>query len=145
MLEKIVHEAEEKMKKAVEFTRQELAKLRTGKATLALLDDIRIEMVKVKRLIEDEQAAGIQESSPFSVGGAQPEAQVITTGNPWISCVILNDGPNTVLYGINEGATLQPIFKSEHVIIDLRRHGIQKVNLSVAAGSSASGRITGLR
>jgi ribosome recycling factor len=43
MLEKIVHEAEEKMKKAVEFTRQELAKLRTGKATLALLDDIRID------------------------------------------------------------------------------------------------------
>ncbi|MGC8594884.1 MAG: ribosome recycling factor [Candidatus Kryptoniota bacterium] len=43
MLEKIVREAEEKMKKAVEFTRQEIAKLRTGKATLALLDDIRVE------------------------------------------------------------------------------------------------------
>lgn len=43
MLEKIVREADDKMKKAVEFTRQELAKLRTGKATLALLDDIRVE------------------------------------------------------------------------------------------------------
>ncbi|HEY9166254.1 MAG TPA: ribosome recycling factor [Candidatus Kryptonia bacterium] len=43
MLDKIIHESEDKMKKAVEFTRQELAKLRSGKATVALLDDIRID------------------------------------------------------------------------------------------------------
>jgi ribosome recycling factor len=43
MLEKIIHEADDKMKKAVEFTRQELSKLRSGKATAALLDDVRID------------------------------------------------------------------------------------------------------
>ncbi|HUI29313.1 MAG TPA: ribosome recycling factor [Candidatus Acidoferrales bacterium] len=43
MLEKIIHETDEKMKKAVEFTRQELSKLRSGKATAALLDDVKIE------------------------------------------------------------------------------------------------------
>ncbi len=43
MLEKIIHETEDKMKKGVEFTRQELTKLRSGKATVALLDDVRID------------------------------------------------------------------------------------------------------
>ncbi|OYV86476.1 MAG: ribosome recycling factor, partial [Ignavibacteriae bacterium 37-53-5] len=42
MLDKIIHETEDKMKKAVDFTRQELTKLRSGKATAAILDDIRI-------------------------------------------------------------------------------------------------------
>ncbi len=43
MLDKIIHETDDKMKKAVEFTRQELAKLRSGKATVALLDDIKVD------------------------------------------------------------------------------------------------------
>ncbi len=43
MLEKIIHETEDKMKKAVEFSRQELSKLRSGKATVALLDDVKID------------------------------------------------------------------------------------------------------
>ncbi|MCL5267734.1 MAG: ribosome recycling factor [Bacteroidetes bacterium] len=43
MLDKIIHETEDKMKKAVEFTRQELTKLRSGKATVALLDDIKVD------------------------------------------------------------------------------------------------------
>ncbi len=43
MVEKIIQEAEEKMKKATEFTRQELSKLRSGKATVAILDDIKVD------------------------------------------------------------------------------------------------------
>lgn len=43
MLEKIIQETEEKMKKAVDFTRQELSKLRSGKATVAILDDIKVD------------------------------------------------------------------------------------------------------
>lgn len=43
MLDKIIRESEEKMKKATEFTRQELSKLRSGKATVAILDDIKVD------------------------------------------------------------------------------------------------------
>jgi len=43
MVKTILKEAEDKMKKAVEVVRQELVKLRTGKATTALLDGIRVD------------------------------------------------------------------------------------------------------
>src|SRR5512134_2796960 len=40
---KILADAEERMKKAVESTRRELAGIRTGKATPSLLDTVRVE------------------------------------------------------------------------------------------------------
>lgn len=43
MLNKTITEAEERMKKALEATRRELAKIRTSKATPALLDTVRVE------------------------------------------------------------------------------------------------------
>src|SRR5204862_4072808 len=43
MAHKIVLDAEERMKKILEATRRELAGIRTGKATPALLDLIRVE------------------------------------------------------------------------------------------------------
>ena len=43
MLEKIYAEAEEKMKKAVEAINNELAGIRTGKATPKILDGIKVE------------------------------------------------------------------------------------------------------
>ncbi len=43
MVNKVLKETEEKMKKSVEFVRQEFAKIRTGKATTALLDGIKAE------------------------------------------------------------------------------------------------------
>jgi ribosome recycling factor len=43
MINKVLKEAEEKMKKSVEVVRQEFAKIRTGKATTALLDGIKAE------------------------------------------------------------------------------------------------------
>lgn len=43
MVNKVLKESEEKMKKSVEFVRQEFAKIRTGKATTALLDGIKAE------------------------------------------------------------------------------------------------------
>lgn len=39
----ILKDAEERMKKSVEITRQELARIRTGKATTALLDGIKVD------------------------------------------------------------------------------------------------------
>ncbi len=43
MINKILKETEDKMKKSVEFVRQEFAKIRTGKATTALLDGVKAE------------------------------------------------------------------------------------------------------
>ncbi len=43
MTQKILAAAEERMKKSVEFVRHELAGVRTGKATPALLDGVRVE------------------------------------------------------------------------------------------------------
>ena len=43
MINKVYKDAEDRMKKAVEVVRQEFAKIRTGKATTALLDGIKVE------------------------------------------------------------------------------------------------------
>lgn len=43
MIKDIIKQTEEKMHKAVEVVRQELVKIRTGKATTALLDGVRVE------------------------------------------------------------------------------------------------------
>src|SRR5262249_5007517 len=43
MISKIVTDAEERMKKTVEATRRELASIRSGKASPALLDTVRVE------------------------------------------------------------------------------------------------------
>ena len=43
MVKKILKETEDKMHKAVEVVRQELIKIRTGKATTALLDGIKVD------------------------------------------------------------------------------------------------------
>lgn len=43
MVKSILKEAEDRMKKAVEVVRQEFSKIRTGKATTALLDGIKVE------------------------------------------------------------------------------------------------------
>jgi len=75
MLDKIVHETEDKMKKAVEFTRQELSKLRTGKATVALLDDIRIDYYGQKLPIA--QAATV----------SAPDVHLVTV-QPWDKSVL---------------------------------------------------------
>lgn len=43
MVHKIVHDADERMKKVIEATRRELSGIRTSKATPALLDTVRVE------------------------------------------------------------------------------------------------------
>ena len=43
MSKQILHDAEARMKKAVEIVRDEFARIRTGKATTALLDGIRVD------------------------------------------------------------------------------------------------------
>ncbi len=75
MLDKIIHETDDKMKKAVEFTRQELSKLRSGKATVAILDDIKIDYYGQKLPIA--QAASVN----------APDAHLITI-QPWDKSII---------------------------------------------------------
>src|SRR5881409_3191820 len=43
MVNRMITDAEERMKRAVEATRRELATIRTGKASPALLDTVRVE------------------------------------------------------------------------------------------------------
>ncbi len=75
MLDKIVRETDEKMKKAVEFARQELVKLRSGKATVAILDDIKVDYYGQKTPLG--QTASI----------STPDANLITV-QPWDKSVL---------------------------------------------------------
>ncbi len=75
MLDKIVHEAEDKMKKAVEFTRQELSKLRSGKATAALLDDVKVDYYGQKMPIAQVGTV------------STPDAHLITV-QPWDKSIL---------------------------------------------------------
>jgi ribosome recycling factor len=75
MLEKIIRETEDKMKKAVEFTRQELSKLRSGKATVALLDDVRIDYYGQKLPIAQVGTV------------STPDAHLITV-QPWDKSIV---------------------------------------------------------
>lgn len=75
MLDKILHDTEDKMKKAVDFTRQELTKLRSGKAAVAILDDIKIDYYGQKMPIA--QTASI----------SAPDPHLITV-QPWDKSII---------------------------------------------------------
>ncbi len=70
MVEKVKKDAEERMKKAVENTRAEFARIRTGKATPALLDAVRVNYFGSS--VPIKQVASI----------STPEARLITI-QPW--------------------------------------------------------------
>ncbi len=72
---KILKEAEERMKKAVETIRHEIATIRTGKATTSLLDAIRVEYYG--NLVPLQQVA--------SVSAPEPRLLVI---QPWERAVL---------------------------------------------------------
>lgn len=61
MIDDILLDAEDAMEKAVESTRRELAKIRTGKATTALLDGIKIEYYETMVAINQVASIGIPE------------------------------------------------------------------------------------
>jgi ribosome recycling factor len=62
MEKEIVKGAEERMKKAVEHLRQELASVRTGKATTALLDSVKVEYYGSQ--VPLNQVAGVSAPEP---------------------------------------------------------------------------------
>lgn len=99
MLEKIIHETDDKMKKAVDFTRQELSKLRSGKASVALLDDIKIDYYGQKLPIA--QTASV----------STPDAHLITV-QPWDKSIIREIekailAANVGLTPVNDGTVIK--------------------------------------
>jgi ribosome recycling factor len=70
MVHKIVMDAEERMKKALEASRRELATIRTGKASPALLDTVKVEAYG--------QTLSLKEVGQVSA----PEARLLTV-TPW--------------------------------------------------------------
>jgi ribosome recycling factor len=86
MVKTILKDADDRMHKAIEVVRQELSKIRTGKATTALLDGIKIEyygsVMALNHIanvsVLDAHTLGIQ---PFDKGAADPIYKAIQTAN----------------------------------------------------------------
>ena len=73
MVKQILKEAEDKMHKALEVVRQELMKIRTGKATTALLDGIKVDYYGTPTPLNQVASLSIPESrqiliSPWDAG-----------------------------------------------------------------------------
>jgi ribosome recycling factor len=75
MMDQMLSEAEERMKKALEGTRRELSGIRTGKASPALLDTVRVEAYG--------QAMSLKEVAQISA----PEARLLVV-QPWDKALV---------------------------------------------------------
>ena len=71
----ILKDAEERMKKSIEITRQELARIRTGRATTALLDGIKV----------DYYGQSLPISKVATIGVPDPHTMTVT---PWDKSLI---------------------------------------------------------
>jgi ribosome recycling factor len=95
MVKEILKNADERMKKTVEVVRDELAKIRTGKATTALLDGVKVDyygtMTSLKQLANvstpDIHTIGVQ---PYDKGATQAIEKAILGANLGLNPV--NDG-----------------------------------------------------
>ena len=91
----IMRDAEDRMKKAVEVVRDEFAKVRTGKATTALLDGVKVEyygsMVPLKQVANtstpDVHTISVQ---PWEKGMSGPIEKAILNANLGLNPI--NDG-----------------------------------------------------
>jgi ribosome recycling factor len=86
MVKSILKDAEDRMHKATEVVRQELVKIRTGKATTALLDGIKVEYYGSAMALNhianvsvmDVHTLGVQ---PYDKGSLEPIHKAIQTAN----------------------------------------------------------------
>ncbi len=86
MVKDILHNAESRMKKAVEVVRDELSRIRTGKATTALLDAVKVDyygtMTPLKQIANvstpDTHTIAVQ---PWEKGVIQPIEKAILNAN----------------------------------------------------------------
>lgn len=98
-LKDILQQAENKMKKAVEVVREELVKIRTGKATTALLDGIKVEYYGTPTPLNKLANVSIPDVHSITV---QPWEKNIT---PLIEKAIL--AANIGLNPVNEGTVIR--------------------------------------
>jgi len=86
MVKTILKDAEDRMHKATEVVRQELVKIRTGKATTALLDGVKVEYYGSAMALNhianvsvmDVHTLGVQ---PYDKGALEPIHKAIQTAN----------------------------------------------------------------
>jgi ribosome recycling factor len=86
MVKTILKDAEDRMHKATEVVRQELAKIRTGKATTALLDGVKVEYYGSAMALNhianvsvlDVHTLGVQ---PYDKASSEPIHKAIQTAN----------------------------------------------------------------
>ena len=67
MIKEILHDAEDRMHKAEEVVRQELIKIRTGKATTALLDGIKVDYYGTMTLLQHMANVGVADVHTLTV------------------------------------------------------------------------------
>lgn len=86
MVKNILHDADQRMNKAVEVVREEFVKIRTGKATTALLDGVKVDyygaMTPLKQIANvstpDAHTISVQ---PWEKGMIQPIEKAILNAN----------------------------------------------------------------
>jgi len=86
MIKTILKDAEDRMHKAAEVVRQELAKIRTGKATTALLDAIKVEYYGSTMALSHIANVSVMDVhtltiQPFDKAAAEPISKAIQTAN----------------------------------------------------------------
>jgi len=99
MVKDILKKAEDRMKKAVEVVREELVKVRTGKATTALLDGIKVEYYG--STVPLRQVANLSTPDVHTITVQPWEKNMLAT----IDKAILN--ANLGLNPVNDGAVLR--------------------------------------
>ncbi|RCK77700.1 MAG: Ribosome recycling factor [Ignavibacteriae bacterium] len=95
MVKDILKEAEHKMKKAVDVVRQEFVKIRTGKATTALLDGIKVEYYGTMMPLNQVATVSTPDIrlitvTPWEKGMIAPIEKAILTANLGLNPI--NDG-----------------------------------------------------
>lgn len=86
MIKTILKDAEDRMHKASEVVRQELAKIRTGKATTALLDGVKVEYYGSAMALSHVANVGVSDIhsltvQPFDKGALDPIMKGIQAAN----------------------------------------------------------------
>ena len=86
MVKQILKEADDKMKKAVEVVRQELSKIRTGKATTMLLEGVKVDYFGSPMQLSHVGNIGVADAhtltvTPYDKGMLEPVQKAIQVAN----------------------------------------------------------------
>ena len=86
MVKQILKEADDKMKKAVEVVRQELSKIRTGKATTTLLEGVKVDYFGSPMQLSHVGNIGVADAhtltvTPYDKGMLEPVQKAIQIAN----------------------------------------------------------------